>query len=104
MEKIISLLYQRGVNETKIVTYTDQHYREISKHLTEKNKNFYTYQLKSSKGLKVVIKGINSSVESSEIKEVLAELGYQIRSVANIFNKNIPLPMFRVELEPDNTK
>ena len=98
-------LRKGGVNETKIVTYADQHYREISKYLTDLNKNFYTYQLKSSKGLKVVIKGIDSSVEPSEIKEALEELGYQVRSVINIFNKNkIPQPMFRVELEPDSTK
>lgn len=98
-------LRKGGVNETKTVTYTDQHYREITKYLTENNKNFYTYQLKSSKGLKVVIKGIDSSVEPSEIKEALEELGYHVRSVANIFNKNKnPQPMFRVELEPDNTK
>ena len=97
---------RRGeVLETKIIVYAEAKYREMLKYLTEKNKNFYTYQLKSSKGLKVVLKGIDSCVDPSEIKDALGELGYNIKSVVNIFNKQkIPQPMFKVELEPDNRK
>ena len=94
-----------GVQETKIVVYTEDCYRKISLYLNNSNKNFYSYQLKSSKGLTVVIKGIESSVEPTEIKEALEELGYQIKVVVNIFNKDkIPQPMFRVELEPNDDK
>ena len=94
-----------GVQETKIVVYTEDCYRKISLYLNDCKKNFYTYQLKSSKGLTVVIKGIESSVEPVEIKEALEELGYQIKVVVNIFNKDkIPQPMFRVELEPNEEK
>ena len=94
-----------GVPETKIVCYTEEHYRKIAKYLTEKNKNFYTCQLKISKGLQVVIKGIDASVEPREIKEALEELGYSTKNVTNIFNKNkVPQPMFRVELEPNTRK
>ena len=94
-----------GVQETKIVVYTEDCYRKISHYLNENRKNFYTYQLKSSKGLVIVIKGIESSVETNEIKEALEELGYQIKVVVNIFNRDkIPQPMFRVELEPDDRK
>ena len=53
----------------------------------------------------VVIKGIESSVEGSDIKEALEELGYKIKVVVNIFNRDkVPQPMFRVELEPDDRK
>ena len=38
-----------GVHGTKIVCYSEKHYRKISKYLIEKSKNLYTYQLKSSK-------------------------------------------------------
>lgn len=96
---------QGGLLETKIVVYTEENYRKISKYLTDEKKNFYTYQLKSSKGLMVVVKGIESSVQPEEIKEALEELGYKIKNVVNIFNRDkIPQPMFRVELEPDNRK
>ena len=91
--------------ETKIIVYAESKYREIIKFLTEKNKKFYTYQLKSSKGLKVIFKGVDSCVDPREIKDALEELGYSIKSVVNIFNKQkIPQPMFKVELEPDNRK
>ena len=73
--------------------------------LLKKNKKFQTYQLKSSKGLQVVIKGIDASVEPREIKEALEELGYSTKNVTNIFNKNkVPQPMFRVQLEPNTRK
>ena len=40
-----------------------------------------------------------------EVKEALADLGYSIKNVTNIFNKDKePQPMFRVELEPDSRK
>ncbi|MHC5848043.1 hypothetical protein ACYT7O_09740, partial [Streptococcus pyogenes] len=51
-------------------------------------KNFYTYQLKSSKGMQVVIKGIESSVDVNEIKEALIEKGFKAKTVMNIFNRN----------------
>ena len=40
------------------------------------HKKFYTYQLKSSKGLQIVIKSIDASLEQKQIKESLEELGY----------------------------
>ena len=70
-----------------IVSYTEEHYRKVSNYLTEENKSFYTYQLKSSKDLQVVIKGIDFSVESRGVKEALEEFGYNIKNVNNIFNK-----------------
>ena len=77
-----------------------EYYRKVSNYLNEENRSFYTHQLKSSKGLQVIIIGIDSSVESREVKEALEDLGYNIKNVYNIFNKNKqPQPMFRVELE-----
>ena len=53
----------------------------------------------------MVLKGIESSVETNEIKEALEELGFRTKSVVNIFNRDkVPQPMFRIELEPDNNK
>ena len=71
-------LRKNSLHEAKIASYTEEHYRKVSNYLTENKKNFYTYQLKSSKGLQVVIKGIDSSVESMEVKEALEDLGYSI--------------------------
>ena len=68
-------------------------------------RNYYTYQLKSSKGLVVVVKGIDSSVPISEIKEEIEAKGFEVKSIANILNKNkIPQPMFKVELSYESSQ
>jgi len=51
-----------NIQETKVQTKSEDNYRVLSKYLTQNKNNFYTYQLKSSKGLQVVLKGIDSEV------------------------------------------
>ncbi|XP_050338495.1 nucleic-acid-binding protein from transposon X-element isoform X1 [Bactrocera neohumeralis] len=98
-------LKKGNIDETKIQTYTEKSFMEIVKFLSNDNKNYYSYQLKSSKGLVVVIKGIESSVDSNDVREALEEGGFSIKSVVNIFNKNkVPQPMFKIELMPDSNK
>lgn len=59
--------------------------------VSSSNKNYYSQQLNSSKGLIVVNKGIESTVKPGELKEA----GFNIKSAINIFNKNkVPQPMF----------
>ena len=41
-----------GAHETKIVCYTEEHYRKLTKYLTEKNKNVYTLQLSNTRKVK----------------------------------------------------
>ena len=68
-------------------------------------KDFYTYQLKSAKGLQVLIKGIDSCVDTEEVKCALQNNGYKIKNVLNIRNRErIPQPLFRVEFEPSDIK
>lgn len=91
--------------ETKIQIYNEKNYRAVSTYLNNEKRNYYTYQLKSSKGLVVVIKGIESSVDPEEIKSALQESGYDTKMVTNILNKNkVPQPMFKVELAPNASK
>lgn len=94
-----------NIKETKIQIYNEKNYRIVSNYLNEAKKSYYTYQLKSSKGLVVVIKGIESSVDPEEIKIALDHLGFETKLVINIFNKNkVPQPMFKVELAPSASK
>lgn len=97
---------QKGsLKETKIQIYNETNYRIFSNYLNKSEKSYYTYQLKSSKGLVVVIKGIESNVDPGEIKSALNELGFDTKMVINIFNKNkVPQPMFKVELAPNASK
>ncbi|GBP08613.1 hypothetical protein EVAR_91010_1 [Eumeta japonica] len=71
---------KRGnIDETKIQVNTETDYRKITAELDKDKKDYYTYQLKSAKGMQIVLKGIDSCVDPLE-------------------------PMFRVELEPNDTK
>ena len=75
---------------------------EIVKFLSNNNTNCYSYQLKSSKGLVVVIKGTEPQVDSNEIRQDLKECGYEDKAVIHFFNKNmVPQPMFKIELMPN---
>ena len=94
-----------NISETKIEISSENHYRTVTAFLDKSNKNYYTYQLKSSKGLAVVIKGIEADVDTTEIKEALEESGFLVKSVFNLRNRDkVPQPMFKVELEPDCRK
>ncbi|GBP10733.1 Nucleic-acid-binding protein from transposon X-element [Eumeta japonica] len=71
---------KRGnIDETKIQVNTENDYRKITAELDKNKKDYYTYQLKSAKGMQIVLKGIDSCVDPLE-------------------------PMFRVELEPNDIK
>lgn len=95
----VTSLRRGNVSETKVQTYNEELYMKLVKFFDAEKKNYYTYQLKSSKGLVVVIKGIDSSVPIDEIKTELDKEGYEVKSIINIINKNkIPQPMFKVEL------
>ena len=61
-------------------------------------KNYYTYQLKSAKGLNVIIKGIDT-VPISDVKNAFQSEGYEVKLIHNILNENkIPQLPFRVKI------
>lgn len=97
---------RRGkISETKIQVLTEDNYRKVVKTFEETKKSFYTYQLKSEKGLQVIIKGVDPSVATKEIKDSLESLGFKVKNVINLINKEkVPQPIFRVELEPGKKK
>lgn len=96
---------QGKIVETKIQVLHEDSFRKVVSSFEKQSKKFYTYQLKSSKGLQVVIKGIDSFVDPLELKSELENKGFKIKAVVNIRNReNIPQPLFRVELEPGDLK
>lgn len=65
----------------------------------------HSYQLKSDRAFVVYIRGLPSTMSTSEIEEELKNLGYSPRRVTNVPRKVDgilkPLPLFRLELEPN---
>lgn len=96
-------LTKGNIHETKVQVKTEVNFRALTKYLNDAKKNFYTYQLKSSKGLQIVIKGLELEINPEEISGALIEQGFKPKSVINIFNKDKkPQPLSKVELEPDS--
>lgn len=101
----IAHIKRGNISETKIQAKNIDGYRKIVAALEEKGKYFYTYCLKSAKGITVVIKGIESTVQPEEISEELTKMNFKVKSVINIINRDgNPQPMFKVELEPEVKK
>ena len=68
---------------------------------------FFTYQLKTERAFKVVIRHLHHSIDINDIKEALKSEGHEVRSIINIrhWRTKEPLPLFFVSLEPkDNNK
>lgn len=78
-------------------------YRVLVRELRKINVEFYTYQLKSERAFKVVIRQLHSSIQPAEVKAALEEVGFNCRNVSNIrhWRTKEPLPLFFVDLEPD---
>ncbi|CAD7087651.1 unnamed protein product [Hermetia illucens] len=59
---------KRGkIRETKVQVSDEVKYCQVVSWLDGKGSHYYTYQLKSAKGLRVIIKGIDSDVDPNDI-------------------------------------
>ena len=97
---------KRGtIDETKVQLMNVKDFRTVQDNFDKNEKYYYTFQLKSARGFEVVLKGIESNVDTAEIKEDLERQDFKTKQIFNIFNKNkIPQPMYKVELQPTTIK
>ena len=85
-------------------TNTPEIFRKITRSLKEKNAAYHTFQLKTDKSYKAVIRELHPKTNTGKISEELAKIGHQVRTINNInkYDTKQPLPLFLVELEPRN--
>ncbi|XKL61541.1 hypothetical protein PGB90_008598 [Kerria lacca] len=83
----------------KISVLEVENYRKLVSVFRARNIKFFTYQLKSERAFKVVIRNLHSSINPDEIKEALQSVGFVVRNVT----KN-PLPLYFVDLEPTDVQ
>lgn len=93
---------RRGlINEIKIQTMLVDDYRLLVGRLDKDQIMYYTYRIKSERGLVVVIKGLEVGMNCDEIREALNDKGFQVQNIFNIRNRDkIPQPLYKVELKP----
>ncbi|GAB0092838.1 RNA-binding protein 39 [Sergentomyia squamirostris] len=75
-------------------------YRKLHKALKDKNTDMHSYQMKSDKGFRVVLKGLHHSTDPDDIKNALDALEHHVIRVNNKKCRKTkkPLPMFDIEL------
>lgn len=92
-------LIQTGI---QVDPATEDDYRKLSKVLKDEQVQFYTYQLRSEKKLKVVLRGITQEISEEMIKEDLRERDYPIEKIVRMKGKNgLPAPLVLIEINRD---
>lgn len=78
-------------------------YCKLVKEFRTKGVAFHTYQLKSERSFKLVVRHIHHSVKPEDIKSAIEEEGFKVQNVVNIQHKwtKDPLHLFFMDLEPD---
>lgn len=86
----------------KIIPKDIQTYKIIREHFIANNVSHYTYQLKSEKAYRVVLRGLHASEDTTAITRELEHRGHKVRQIVSIRHRSTkePLPIFYVDLEP----
>lgn len=89
-------------DQVKIQPQNPEDYTKITKALQDKNTQFHTFQLKSQRNFRVVLKNLHYSTDLDMLKEEIKDQGHEIVNIWNIKNykTKAPLSMFYVDLKP----
>jgi hypothetical protein len=81
-------------NDTvKINANTIDTYRSLAKHMKEENIVHHTYQIKTERAYRIVIRRLHHSVPPEDIKEELQKEGHMVRNIMNIKQKQTKEPL-----------
>lgn len=82
--------------EVKINVEKEVEYREVTKTLNEKGMEWYSFEDKRRRLIKIVAKGLYSTCNPTHIVDDLKEKGFKITDASNIEYKKdkCPLPIF----------
>lgn len=90
-------MVQSGI---QIEPQTETDYRDLYTLLKNDNVPFYTYQLKSEKTIKAVLRGVILEITPEEVKQELEEKGqYTVLKVSRMNGRNGPAPLVLVEVD-----
>lgn len=109
-------------NDLKVTMQNEDDYRKVKKFIELQNSEesefkgivYHTYQLKSEKSYRAVIRGLHPTCDENDIKNELIELGHEPSKITNIIKKIkskdgestvIKYPLFLIELkQKENNK
>lgn len=96
-----------GDGQIRVMVKTIDSYRTLVSYLKFKNISFHTFQLKTDRAYRVVVRNLHYSTNTDDIKTFIEKFGHKVRNISNIksYLTKEPLSMFFVDLEPkDNNK
>ena len=76
------IIKQIKIDQVKVQTNTPETFRKITRSLKEKNAAYHTFQLKTDKSYKAVIRGLHPKTNTGKISEELAKIGHQVKIVS----------------------
>ncbi|PZC81846.1 hypothetical protein B5X24_HaOG211859 [Helicoverpa armigera] len=71
----------RSGHVVKIMPKDIQTYKMIRENFISNNISHYTYQLKSERAYRVVLRGLHASEQTAQIAQELKEIGYEVRQI-----------------------
>lgn len=91
-------------NNVRISCNTIESYRKLYNYLKEKKIIHHTYQIKTDRSFRVVLKGLHFSTNIKDISDALNERGHNVRNIINgrQWKTKKPLNLFFVDIEPAN--
>lgn len=106
---VSNLIKTRKINYTRativkegvsILPSTESDYREMYKILENEKLSFHTYQLKSEKSLKVIMRGIIQEIPTEDIQKDLEVKKYEITRITRLNGRDgLPSPLVAIELK-----
>jgi hypothetical protein len=88
--------------DVKIFLSEPEDYRKLNKVFKTQDVRYHTYQLKSEKAYRVVLRNLHPTTPTEIIKEDLEAKNFRVRNIVNALHPatKAPLPLFFVDLEP----
>lgn len=88
-------------NKIKIQANTVRSYKILKKYCDDKDIPSHTYQLKSDRAFKIMLKNIHHSFPIASLTEAINAMGHNVRRINKVWNKKFQYfyNMFKVELE-----
>jgi hypothetical protein len=89
-------------DQVKLQPNTCEGYTTITKALIEKKTEFHIYKPKGERNFRVLLKNMHYSVDTSDLKHAIEELGHTVENIWNIQHSRTkaPLPMFFTDVKP----
>lgn len=88
----------------KLTLETIDDYRNTINYLQKSNAEYHSFQLKSDKSFRVVIRGLHPSCEVESMMDELKALGFKPKQMVPVHHPvtKAPLPLFFLDLEPND--